>query len=30
MRRPKLASLKTWPQLLADWLGDNGIVKPHD
>lgn len=30
--RSKLASIKTWPQRLADWLGDNGILNPaqHD
>jgi len=26
--RSKLASIKTWPQRLADWLGDNGILWP--
>jgi len=24
--RSKLASIKTWPQRLADWLGDNGLL----
>lgn len=26
--RSKLMSIKTWPQRLADWLGDNGLLKP--
>jgi acetyl esterase/lipase len=28
--RSKLATLKGWPQRLADWLSDNGIVKPRE
>ena len=28
--RSKLATLKGWPQRLADWLADNGIVTPHE
>lgn len=28
--RSKLETLKGWPQRLADWLGDNGILKPHE
>jgi acetyl esterase/lipase len=28
--RSKLATLKGWPQRLADWLADSGIVKPHE
>ena len=27
--RSKLESLKNWPQRLADWLNDNGILKPR-
>lgn len=26
--RSKLASVKDWPQRLADWLGDSGFLKP--
>jgi acetyl esterase/lipase len=26
--RSKLASIKGWPQRLADWLGDNVVRKP--
>lgn len=26
--RAKLASIKSWPQRLADWLGDNGFLTP--
>jgi acetyl esterase/lipase len=26
--RSKLASIKTWPQRMADWLGDNNILIP--
>jgi acetyl esterase/lipase len=25
--RSKLASIKSWPQRMADWLGDNGLLK---
>ena len=28
--RSKLATLKGWPQRLADWLADNDIAKPHE
>ena len=28
--RSKLATLKGWPQRLADWLADSGIAKPHE
>ena len=28
--RSKLATLKGWPQRLADWLADNGIATPHE
>jgi acetyl esterase/lipase len=28
--RSKLATLKGWPQRLADWLSDNGISKPRE
>ncbi|HLN01186.1 MAG TPA: alpha/beta hydrolase [Bryobacteraceae bacterium] len=28
--RSKLESLKGWPQRLADWLADNGILKPRE
>jgi hypothetical protein len=26
--RSKLASIRTWPQRLTDWLDDNHILKP--
>ncbi len=26
--RSKLASIKTWPQRLTDWLGDSGLLAP--
>jgi acetyl esterase/lipase len=26
--RPKLESLKKWPQRMADWMADNGILDP--
>jgi hypothetical protein len=25
-QRSKLTSINTWPQRLADWLGDNGFL----
>jgi acetyl esterase/lipase len=28
--RSQLLTLKGWPQRLADWLADNGILKPSD
>ncbi len=28
--RSKLATLKGWPQRLADWLADSGIAKPRE
>ena len=28
--RSKLASIKGWPQRMADWLSDNGILNPAD
>lgn len=28
-QRSKLASIHTWPQRLADWLSDNGWLKPR-
>ena len=28
--RSQLLTLKGWPQRLADWLADNGILKPHE
>lgn len=28
--RSKLETLKGWPQRLADWLADNGILKPRE
>lgn len=27
--RSKLAAVKVWPQRLADWLADNGLLKPN-
>jgi acetyl esterase/lipase len=27
-KRSKLASLKNWPDRLAEWMGDNGILEP--
>lgn len=27
-QRSKLASIKTWPQRLADWMSDNGFLAP--
>lgn len=27
--RSKLASVKKWPERLADWLGDNGLLNPQ-
>jgi hypothetical protein len=26
--RSKLTSIKTWPQRMADWLGDSGHLTP--
>jgi acetyl esterase/lipase len=26
--RSKLASIKSWPQRMADWMSDNGILRP--
>lgn len=28
--RSNLATLKGWPQRLADWLADSGILKSHE
>jgi acetyl esterase/lipase len=28
--RSKLATLKGWPQRLADWMADNNLLKPHE
>jgi hypothetical protein len=28
--RSKLATLKSWPQRMADWLADNGFLKPRE
>jgi acetyl esterase/lipase len=27
-KRSKLATLKSWPQRLADWMADNDILRP--
>jgi hypothetical protein len=27
-KRSKLATLKSWPQRLADWMADNDILSP--
>jgi hypothetical protein len=27
--RSRLATLKSWPQRLADWMADTGIIDPH-
>ena len=29
-QRSKLATLKTWPQRMADWLADNGFLSPGE
>jgi hypothetical protein len=28
--RSRLATLKGWPQRMADWLADNNLLKPRE